>query len=43
MHCMHAFFFTHTRRYSEAAHDADACLRLQPNYAKARFAKGRGA
>ena len=27
--------------FSEAAHDADACLRLQPSFAKARFAKGR--
>ena len=29
------------KMYSEAAHDADACLRLQPSFAKARFAKGR--
>ena len=29
------------KMYAEAAHDADACLRLQPKYAKARFAKGR--
>ena len=25
----------------EAANDADACLKLQPKHAKARFAKGR--
>jgi ankyrin repeat protein len=29
------------KMFSEAAHDADACLRLQPRHAKARFAKGR--
>ena len=29
------------KMFSEAAHDADACLRLQPRFAKARFAKGR--
>ena len=29
------------KMFSEAAHDADACLRLQPGHAKARFAKGR--
>ena len=29
------------KMYSEAAHDADACLKLQPRYAKARFTKGR--
>ena len=29
------------RMFSEAVHDADACLRLQPKFAKARFAKGR--
>mmetsp|Transcript_72681 Transcript_72681/g.199351 ORF Transcript_72681/g.199351 Transcript_72681/m.199351 type:complete len:83 (-) Transcript_72681:44-292(-) len=27
--------------HSEAARDAESCLRLQPTYAKARFAKGR--
>ena len=29
------------RMFSEAVHDADACLRLQPAFAKARFAKAR--
>ena len=27
--------------YAEAARDADACLKLQPSFAKAHFAKGR--
>ena len=27
--------------HSEAARDAEACLRLDPTFAKARFAKGR--